>query len=314
MRIATNTYTNTMLSQFSQLANQQYVLQNEVSTGLSLTAPSDNPAAMQDTLNYLSEQTAQTQYSANISTLQNRATSIYSVIQSLQTLTSRAGEIATSAGSGTASQSDLNNYADEVQQMIQQAVQLMNSQDPASGQYLFGGTASGQPPYTIATDSNGNITGVNYQGNASVNQVEIASGSTVSVDVPGQNTGTSGPRGLITDGVSGADLFNHLISLYNDLSSGNTSAVTGSDSANLQKDQDNLLYQVSNNGAVQTHLETASSFASNQSSSLNQLISNSSSADVVQTMVQLSKAQTAYQAALQSSAQIMQLSILDFLQ
>jgi len=74
-----------------------------------------------------------------------------------------------------------------------------------------------------------------------------------------------------------------------------------------------LIYQVANSGAVQSRLETAASYASTQSLAVNQQISNSSSADMVQTMVQLSQAQTAYQAALQSSAQIMQLSILDFL-
>jgi len=302
-----------MLNQFNVLNSQLNTLQNQVSTGLSVQAPSDNPSAMENTLNDLSNQAAQTQYSANISTLQSRATLVSNAMESLQTLTSRAGEIATLAGSPTASPAQLTSYAGEVTQLIQQAAQLMNSQDPSSGQYLFGGTNSTQPPYTAATDANGNVTGVTYQGNASVNQVEVAPGSTVSVDVPGANTTGSGPRGLITDSTSGADLFNHLIALHNDLASGNTSAVTTTDSANLKLDENNQLYQISNNGAVQTHLNNAATFATNQSSSLTQMISNSSSANLVQTMVQLTQAQNAYQAALQSSAKIMQLSILNYL-
>jgi len=302
-----------MLNQFNALTARLNTLQNQVSTGLSVQAPSDNPGAMEDTLNDLSQQAAQTQYSANITTLQTRATSVSNVMQSLQTLTSRAGEIATLAGSPTASPADLTNYAGEVQQLIQQAAQLMNTKDPASGQHLFGGTASTQAPYKTVTDASGNITGVTYQGNSSVNQVPIAPGTTVSVDVPGENTGTTGARGLITDSTSGADLFNHLFALQNDLTSGNTSAITNTDSVNLQKDENNQLYQISNNGTVQTHLNNAATFAANQSSSLTQMISNSSSADMVQTMVQLTQAQTAYQAALQSSAKIMQMSILNYL-
>lgn len=313
MRVATNAYTDSMLNQFNVLKAQLNTLQSQASTGLSVQAPSDNPSAMEDTLNDLSTQAAQTQYSANVSTLQTRATSISNVMESLQTLTSRVEEIATEAGSGTNSQADLTNYASEVQQLTQEAVQLMNTQDPSTGQYLFGGTDSTQPPYTVTTDSSGNITGVTYQGNSSVNQVEITPGVTISVDVPGENTGTTGTRGLITDATSGADLFNHLIALQNDLTSGNTSAITNTDSANLQNDENNLLYQISNNGAVQTRLENAASFATTQSSSLSQMISNTSGADLVQTMVQLSQAQSAYQAALQSSAQIMNLSILDFM-
>jgi len=313
MRVATNAYTDSMLNQFNLLTARQNALQNQAATGLRIQSASDDPAAMENTLNDLSQKAAQTQYASNIATLQTRATSVYNVMQSLQTISSRASEIATSAGSPTASPADLNNYADQVKQLIQQAAQLMNTKDAASGQYLFGGTNSAQTPYVTTTDANGNINAVTYQGNASVNQVEIAPGATVSVDVPGENNGNSGVRGLITDGTSGADFFNHLIALQNNLLSGNTAAITNTDSANLQTDENNLLYQISNNGALQTHLTSAANFAASQSSGLDQMISNSSGADLVQTMVQLSQAQTAYQAALQSSAKIMQLSILNYL-
>jgi flagellar hook-associated protein 3 FlgL len=302
-----------MLAQFNVLAAQQRKLQNEASTGLSVQSPSDNPAAMQNTLNDLSGQVAQQQYANNISTVQSRANSIYTVLQSLQTISSRVGEIATAAGNVTNSPTDLNNYAGEVSSLIQQAAQLLNTKDPATGQYLFGGTNSGQPPYAVATDANGNVTGVTYQGNASVNQTEIAPGVTIAVDVPGENTSGSGAYGVVTDSRTGADLFNHLIALQNDLSSGNTSAITSTDAPNLQNDQNNLTYQVANNGNVQARLNTASALATSQASALNGLISNESGADLVQVLTQLTQTQTAYQAALQSSASIMQLSLLNYL-
>ena len=313
MRVATNAYTNTMLNEFSVLKQQQANLQNQVSTGLRIQAPSDDPAAMQTTLDDLSSQSIQQQFSNNISTAQSQANSIYSVLQSLQTLVSKAGEVVTSAGSGTNSQSDLNNYATQVTSMIQQAAQLLNTKDPSTGQYLFGGTASGQQPFTVTTDSNGNVTGVTYNGNSSTNQTEVASGVTVSVGVPGANTSGSGATGLITDSRTGADLFNHLIALQNDLESGNTSAISSTDSQNIQNDEDNITYQVANNGNVQTSLNTAATMATNQANALTNDISNASSADLAQTMTQLSQTQTAYEAALESSASIMQLSILNFL-
>ena len=313
MRVGTTSYTNTMLDEFSLLKQQQLNLQNQVATGLRVQAPSDDPGAMETTLDDLSSQATQQQYSSNISTVQAQANSIYSVLQSLQTISTRAGEIATSAGSSTSSQADLNNYASEVTSLIQEAAQVVNTQDPATGQYLFGGTNSGQPPFTVATDGSGNVTGVTYNGNTSVNQTAVAPGATVAADVPGANTTGSGAHGLITDSRTGADLFNHLIALQNDLKSGNTSAISGADGKNLQKDQDNLTYQVAYNGNVQTRLNTASTQATSRSNSLTSQISNASGADLVQTMTELTKTQTAYQAALQSSASIMQLSILNFL-
>ena len=198
--------------------------------------------------------------------------------------------------------------------LIQQALQLVNTKDPSTGQYLFGGTNSGQQPYSATTDANGNVTGVTYQGNSSVNQTQVSAGVTVGVEVPGANTSGSGAYGLVTDSRTGADLFNHLIQLQQNLSSGSTSTVTSTDTKNLQNDEDNMTYQVANNGNVQARLNTAASLASTQATSLTTSISNASGADLVTTMTELNQTQTAYQAALQSSASIMQLSILDFLQ
>ena len=95
MRVATDSYTNTMLNEFSLLKQQQINLQNQVTTGLSVQAPSDNPEAMQTTLGDLSSQATEQQYSSNISTAQAQANSVYSVLQSLQTITSQANTIST---------------------------------------------------------------------------------------------------------------------------------------------------------------------------------------------------------------------------
>jgi flagellar hook-associated protein 3 FlgL len=268
---------------------------------------------MQNTLQYLTETATQKQYGSNIKTLQTRATSIDSVLQSLQTITSRAGEIATSGASGTSSQTDLGNYADEVNKLINQVVTAANTKDSASSQYLFGGTAATAAPFTTTTDANGNVTAVTYNGNSSVNQSEIGVNLTTSVDVPGVNTDGSGARGLITDQQSGADLINHLISLRNDLDSGDTTTISSTDSANLQLDENNVAYQVANNGVVQNQLTVAATFATNSTSNLNTMISDTSSANMVTTMVQLNQAQTAYQAALESSVKIMNLSLLNYL-
>lgn len=313
MYVTRNAFTDSLINQLGQLNTQQATLQSEVSSGLSVQAPSDNPEAMENTLDYQAQNAAQNQYSSNITTLQSRADSVYSVLQSMQTLISQANEIATDASNGTTSTSEMSDYATQVNDLINQAVGLVNTQDASTGQYLFGGTASTQQPFTTTTDSNGDVTAVTYNGNSSVNQAQIGAGTTVSVDIPGANTTGSGTPGLVTDSQSGADLFNHLIALRNDLESDNSSAISSTDAPDLQKDENNILYQVSNNGAVQSQLSAASDLASSTSTNLNNMISNTSSANMVQTMMQLSQTQTAYQAALESGSMIMQLSILNYI-
>lgn len=304
MRIAGTSYMDSMVSQLNLLSTRQYQLQNQASTGQTISAPADNPAGMALALNLESDSSAATQYAQNIATLQNRATISGNALTSLKTISDRAGEIATAAD-GAATPSQLQAYASEVTQLIQQAAQVMNTKD--GSQYVFGGTASGSAPFTVSTDASGNVTAVTYSGNANAAQSEVAKGATLAVDSPGENNSGSGPRGVVADSRSGADFFSHLISLQNDLLSGNTNAISATDAPNLSKDEANIIYQVAANGATQTRLTAASSFVSSQQSGLQQSLTSVAGADLAQTLTQLNQANNAYQVALMTSSQMMQM-------
>jgi flagellar hook-associated protein 3 FlgL len=302
MRIAFNTFPDSVKSQLATLSAQQSRLQNQVATGKRISQLDDDPAAMRQVLDLQTQDSQIAQYRKNIATLQTQATSSYNAMSGLQTISARAGELATLAD-GTRSPQELSAYATEVTQLIQQGVQLMNS--TGQGGYLFGGTQTAQPPFVATTDANGNVTGVTYQGNESVPAAEIAAGAPVAVQVPGANTSGSGPAGLVTDTRSGADFFKHLIALQNHLRAGDTASISSSDIPALAKDEDNITSQIANNGLIQSHLSTADSLASTQSLSVKKTISQDSDADLAQTLTQLSATQTAYMAALQSGAKLL---------
>jgi flagellar hook-associated protein 3 FlgL len=181
------------------------------------------------------------------------------------------------------------------------------------GNHLFGGTANGQPPFVLATDADGNVTGVTYQGNTTEPGKEIEAGVALEVGVPGANASGAGPRGVITDSRSGADFFNHLISLQNNLRAGDTDAILSTDAPALRLDEENFIYHITNNGAVQTRLETAATIADDRALSLVKEVSQEADADFTETIVSLNQAQYAYQAAVQSGAGIMKVSLLDYL-
>ena len=135
----------------------------------------------------------------------------------------------------------------------------------------------------------------------------------MSAQVVGENTSGSGLRGLIADSRSGADFFNHLISLQNNLLAGDTAAIASTDRAALAQDEDNILYHISNNGALQARLEAANSATKDRSMTVETQVSREVDADLAQTFVKLGQVQTAYQAALQSGGTIMNMSLLNFL-
>lgn len=304
LRVTSNSFADTYVNQLSSLEAEEQQLEDQAASGLQFTQLSDNPAGMDQVLNLQDQSSQNSQFEQNITALQQTSTASYSAMQGLQSVAQQASEIATLASNGTDSAQQLSTYATQVSQLIQQAVGLMNSQN--GGQYLFGGTVASQPPYVMTTNANGTVTSVTYQGNSSVPSIEISPGNAIAVQVPGANTTGSGPTGLITDSRTGADFFNHLISLQNNLLAGNTSAIGSSDVPALAKDEDNIELQVSTNGVIQSQLNDASSLATSQSTSLDQLMSQDDSTDLATTMTQLSQTQNAFQAALESGAMLFQ--------
>lgn len=311
MRIATSTFPDSFIYNTNQLQAQQNLLEGQASSGLLFTQAQDNPGGMSQALDVQADASANTQYQTNISQLQDSATTSYNALNSLQSLIAQASSIAAGA-SGASSSQTLQSDATEIGGIIQQALQLANTQD-SQGNYIFAGTNVTTPPFSATTDANGNVTSVAYQGNTSVAQSEIAPGVTVSAQTLGSNTAGTGPRGLITDSRYGADLFNHLISLQNDLSSGNTTAVNTTDTQALSKDEDNIAYQVGSNGVVQSSLTNANSLETQQGTNLSQQMSNLTSANLATTLTQLQQVQTSYQAALQSGVTVMQMSMMNYM-
>ena len=313
MRVPSNYYSQAFTNDLNTLRSRQSALQNQATTGLRVNAASDDPAAMQKALTFMADKSATHQHTANVAVLQERTTQIFNALQSLQTISTQAGADAVSAVNDTSRQRQAPLVA-ELNALIKSALNIANTKDPLTGAGIFGGTSGSAAPFAAATDAAGNVTAVTYTGNASVNSVEISKGATLAVDVPGANNSGGGARGLFTDSRSGADFFANLIRLRDNIAAGNSSAISSADAPALQKDSDNLIYHIGSIGAQQTRLDLTATTLQNRVSALDKNISDATSADLVQTVVQLNQAQNSYQAALQSGSKIMQLSILNYIQ
>ena len=310
MRVTANTFPNSLLQQLTSLNQRQNKLQTQAATGQLVQLPEDDPVAMRRILDLQAEGKTVGQYQRNISRHQELAAASFDSLKGLKQISDRAREIAV-AVDDLKSPEELAVYAKEITELILQGVQIANSQN--RGDYLFSGTLSNQPPFVMTTDADGNVTGVTYQGNATLAESEVASGITLTAQAVGENTSGAGPRGMITDSRSGADFFNHLISLQNNLMAGDVAAVESVDRANLAADEDSFLFHLGTNGAIQSRLETTRAIANQRSDALEALVSKEADADLAETLVRLSQTQTAYQAALQSAGKMLGTSLLDYL-
>lgn len=309
MRVTANTFTSALVDNLGRISSRQVQLQTQASTGQRVRNAEDDPVAMRRVLDLQAEGRTVAQYQRNIGRQQELATATFGIIKALKKISDRAAEIATLAD-GLKSPEELRIYAAEVNELIRQGVQSANAKN--RGDYLLSGTKSDQLPFNLATNAAGEPASVAYAGNSDLSETEIAEGVTVSAQAVGANVG-AGPRGLLADANAGADFFQHLIELRDHLAAGDSASIAATDRANLQRDEENLLYHVSLNGAVQARLEASAAAARDRSETLEGNVSTEVDVDLAQTLVKLSQTQTAYQAALQTGGTILQLSLLDYI-
>ncbi|MCX6858712.1 MAG: hypothetical protein NTX70_00580 [Verrucomicrobia bacterium] len=308
IRVTSGAYADRLISNLGSITARQARYQAQISTGQRVTLPEDDPGAVRRALDLEGERGRVGQFGRNITRLKETATATNTVMRSLSKIATRAGELAVKANS-IRSTDDLKAYAAEVTQMIQQAVSSANTN--LRGESVMAGTLNDKPAYTLTVGTDGRVQSVTYNGNQDTSSLDIAEGQELSASVVGSNATGSGPAGLIEDPRAGANLFNHLIQLQDQLLAG--TAVTAPTTVGLQADADNLLRHIAANGVVQGRLEAGSAMVSDRLLSLEGQISGETDADLAKALVRLNETQVSYQAALQTGGKILTMSLMDYL-
>jgi flagellar hook-associated protein 3 FlgL len=298
MRVPTNSISDRLINQLQTLTAKQAKLQNQAATGQRITNPSDDPAAVGRILDTQSEKQRIQQYGTNNTRAQAVTQASFSSLKDLKSISDRAGEISALSDNGATSPDAFRAYAAEVDQMLEQALQVSNSK--FSGEYIFGGTKNDTAPFSAARDVSGKITGITYNGSATSADFRVSEGTTLSPYTTG------------TENQQFADFVNNLVSLRDSLKNSDPAAVNTARTG-LQTSEDQLLSAMSNLGAKQTRLETDSKQNDMRFAELEKLTSADADADLSQTLVKLNQTQTSYQAALQSGAKFLELSLMDYI-
>ena len=90
---------------------------------------------------------------------------------------------------------------------------------------------------------------------------DLGSGFTVTTDIPGENTETTGAIGLVKDFRTGGDLFGNLISLRDNLLANEKEAIVERDIPALRKDAEHLIQHIGEVSANQMMLDTVQALA-----------------------------------------------------
>ena len=297
MRIASNTVQDNIVRQIQSLGSQTSKLQAQVASGQRITQAEDDPAAAGRVLAEQSELRRVDQFDRNATRAQQISQASYAGLKGIKDISDRAGELATLAQSPS-DPSALTAYSAELNQLIEQLVQVGNTR--LGNDYIFAGTKVDTPPFNAARDPSGNVISVTYAGDNTQASIPLS-------EVANVAPGTTGATNL---GVR--DLLNQMVSLRDALNTNNSAGI-GTARASIITGEDGLISAMAENGAVQTRIEVNQSQQKSRGDSLVSLVSSETSADLPNTIVRLNQAQTSYQAALQSAATIMRISLLDYI-
>ena len=298
MRITTNTLSENIVRQIQQLGTQQAKLQTQVATGQRIFQPEDNPTAVGRVLGLESEQRRLSQFANNAGRALELSQATFSGLQQIKKVSDRATEIGT-LGTGAIGTDASRAYASEIDQLLEHTLQLANTR--FRNDYLFAGTAVDSAPFTVTRDAAGKVTAAAYAGNTDRSAIQLSENSTIK---PGSTGDTN--LGL-------RDFLNQLVALRDALSAGDSPGVVAAE-ATLIATEDRLVSSLAEHGGVQIRIEANRAQQLQRGDNLESLISGETDADMPSTIVRLNQSQTAYQAALQSAANIMRVSLLDYIQ
>lgn len=296
MRVTENSTMRMVVAMLQQQQERVNALQQQISSGSRINQPSDDPVSAQQVLNLKALMAATDQYSRNIQTGTTWLNQIDSSMSNMNSILTRAKELATQMANGSYTASDRQSAALEVTQLRDQMISLGNTQ--IAGKYIFGGFVSDRPPF----DANGNFSGTDDDVNI---QVDQGSNSKIPINYSG---------GKLLNGTGGgANVMGVLNGLIADLNANNVSGVSNSIS-----DLDSSLKRIQSAqgdvGARENRLQNADNVLTSTKDYLTKAVSAKQDTDLTQVLSDLAKQQTAYQATLAASAKFSQLSLLDYMQ
>jgi flagellar hook-associated protein 3 FlgL len=294
MRVNPDTQSGLLAALDRVNASQQKVL-NQLSSGLRIQTPADDPAGAAALVEVQSNDAATQQFLSTANSLQTQLTAADSALNSVGTALTRALSLGVEGANGTLSDSDRSAVANELTGIKNELLELSNSS--VQGTYLFSGTSVKTQPFV----ADGSATGISYQGNDTSNQIEIGE----NYYIPGNVAGSS----VFGDGTTG--VFKAISDLITAVQSG-----TGADTATTEITD--AINQVSTArvqyGNALNQITSGQAILNTDHIQLQQQINNLSATDVAAAASGLATTETSRNALLDVIAKTNGTSLFDYIQ
>lgn len=289
------TYLQSLAWSLNQATNNANSLTSELSSGLRVSAPSDDPLAAAQSSQLATAISRDDSFSQTSTTetslLQVTDSTLGEVVSQLTTAVS----LSVLATNGTNNAANISAIVQQLTGIRDQVLSLANT--TYQGRYLFSGS-QGTAPFTLNTSTSPAT--VTYNGDNSLQFIQTPNGQSLQTNLPGSS-------------IFGA-AFTALNQIISDLTSGTASGSTlSADSSALTSALSNVSTQRSILDSSLSRLQSATTYNQTEEAQLKARQSTLISADPAAIATQLKSTETQYQALLSVMSALQKQSLFDYI-
>jgi flagellar hook-associated protein 3 FlgL len=186
-------YVVNLSSALDQTQASQEQLSQELSSGLRVTSIGDDPVAAAQNVQLLNSISQDDSFTQTTSLAQGQLQVTDATLGSVVTQLNQALSLADQANNGTLNASDLKSISNQIAGIRDEVLSLANTN--YQGQYIFGGSQTGGPPFTL--DSSTSPATVAYNGDSDVNTIESPTGQSIQLNLPGNQVFTASAANVL---------------------------------------------------------------------------------------------------------------------
>ena len=346
MKVTENTTYRLMNTNLNRITNNLQDLRNQGATGLKLNKPSDDPTAIRPVLTTRTQLRTTERYLETMGVSLDKMQATDGHLEHVENVLQRAKEIAINSVNGAMNQADLNTLADEIAQLREELLDAANAK--IDGKYIFAGYRENTKPFTVNPNYNPNppTDPLNpnppydpadastwpylYNGDNNPTELEITPGELLEVNLTGNDLfmGISNanwndpsiipPNPPNTSDAGRIDIFSILTRTEEAIRAGNVDNPAGA-GGGIQANIDNLEVAADQERRLRSQLGTRAARVDSAilhqedvEVDLNQILSRYQDADLIETFNAITKQETAYQAALNITARVSDITILNY--
>ncbi|MGM0662785.1 MAG: flagellar hook-associated protein FlgL [Thermodesulfobacteriota bacterium] len=311
MRVSNKAVYDTVTQNLARTSDAMFRANQVVSTGKKINRLSDDPVGLVSVLGLRSSLEYIGQLERNITMGNSWLNMGETALTKVEDILSQAKALTIQMSSANVGEKERANSAEIAEGFLQQVLSLANTM--VDGRYIFAGTNTDTAPFELETvNEDPDYRMVDYNGNGTEFSIEIAKDIHVGVGRDGESIFGSDDFAWGDPNTGQNNIFKTLIDLKTALENNDVPSIQTT-MGELDSQMDRIRGLIADTGSKLNRLDLKANIIQDLRLTYTDRKSELEDADITEAMMDLAAKELAYQAALNSSAKMMQMSLVDFI-